>query len=168
MFVANRLWQLLHAPEFPNELFAQSLSTRIIEVRDLVSRGSTAEQIPFTRSVEGIRYFTFAGQLVNKAIGLITRKPSFQADDLSLLVSSPVDWTTVPGDPDAYRDIFTTLFAPSSEQSLYQQQLPSDLQLRECLQDWLRDQTVPQVLARLAGGVPVKVEAAAFSDFAVA
>lgn len=117
-FVADRLWQLLHAIEFEGNLFTASMRKAVIELREQVRRCCSPNQIPYSRSLEGIRYFTFAGYLVNKAVGLISTKPGFQASDLSLLVSSPIDWSTIPTDPAAYHAVFHLLFEPSSEQSI--------------------------------------------------
>ena len=158
-FVANRLWQLLHEPGFSADLFALPVRKGVAEMKEQLTKCCSHGQIPFSRGSDGIRYFTFAGYLVNKAIGLIANKPGFQADDLVLQVSSPIDWPTIPSNPAAYQSVFHLLFEPSSEQSIYQQQLPSALQLREFLQEWLRDETIPQILSRLVHSKPVKVEA---------
>jgi len=94
---------------------------------------------------------------VNRAVGLIARKPEFKADDLSLLVPSPVDWASVPNRPSDYEAFFHMLFEASSEQSLYQKQLPLDLQEREYFQDWLKDKEIPNILCRLSNAVAVQV-----------
>lgn len=67
--------------------------------------------------------------------------------------------------PAAFEGVSHLLFEPSSEQSIYQQQLPPPLQLCEYLQDWLRDETIPQILSRLIHSTPVKVEAATTAPF---
>lgn len=164
-FVSDGLWQILHATEFPEDLFAASVRKRVVASREQLRRCCTRDQIPYVRSMDGIRYFTFAGYLVNKAVGLISNKPDFVADDISLLVSSPIDWSAIPSDPAAFEGVFHLLFEPSSEQSIYQQQLPPSLQLLEYVQDWLRDETVPQILSRLVHSAPVKVEAATTVPF---
>ncbi len=105
--------------------------------------------IPYCHTTEGYQYLTFAGYLVNKAIALVTKKPTFEAGDFSLLVSSPIDWASVPQEPSGYEGIFPLLFESSLELSVFQQQLPSSLQLREYLQDWLKDETISKILKRL-------------------
>ena len=164
-FVADRLWQLLHDPEFDDAIFAASLRSSVVESRDQLRRFCTRDQIPYVRSIEGIRYFTFAGYLVNKAIGLISAKPGYQADDISLLVSSPIDWPTIPAVPADYQAVFHLLYEPSSEQSVYQQQLPPALQQQEYLQDWLKDETIPRILDRLVHSTEVKVDASTIGPF---
>jgi len=165
-FIADRLWQLLHAKEFDDSLLTVSLRKAVVESRDRLLGCCTHTQIPYVRSSDGIRYFTFAGYLVNKAMGLISTKPGFQADDLWLLVSSPIDWSAIPTDPAAYDSVFHLLFEPSSEQSIYQQQLPPAMAQQEYLQDWLRDETIPRVLDRLAHSTTVEVKAAVMEPFA--
>ena len=165
-FVANRVWQLLHADEFPEDLFTASLRLAVAEARAKLRAACAIDQIPYFRSAEGIRYFTFAGYLVNKAVGLISRKASFKAGDVSLLVPSPIDWAKVPTEPTAYEAVFPSLFEASSEQSLYQAQLPPELQLREYLEDWLKDQAVADALRRLTGSTPVAVDPTSIAFFA--
>ena len=156
-FVADRTWRLIHSADVLPGLFAGELKQRVKRFCEAVRKACSPEQIPFERSTDGIRYFTFGGHLVNKAVGLASRKPAFEADDFSLLVSSPIEWSSIPKHPGDYEQYFHLLFEPSSEQSIYQQQLPRDLQLREYLQDWLKDEAIPIVLDRLSGARTVQV-----------
>lgn len=167
-FVANRVWHLLHSDQFPEDLFASPLRRSVGEARAKLRAACAVNQIPYVRTADGIRYFTFAGYLVNKAVGLISRKASFKASDASLLVPSPINWETIPSTPTAFEDVFPSLFEASSEQSIYQSQLPPELQLREYLEDWLKDQTVTDALQRLVGSSPVAVDltSVAFAFFA--
>jgi ATP-dependent Lhr-like helicase len=135
------------------------------EARARLRAACAINQIPYVQSADGIRYFTFAGYLINKAVGLISRKARFKATDGSLLVPSPIDWATIPSEPTAYEDVFPSLFEASSEQSFYQTQLPPELQLREYLEDWLKDQAVADALMRLVGSSPVAVDPASVAFF---
>jgi ATP-dependent Lhr-like helicase len=164
--VANRAWQLLHADQFPEDLLKSSLRRSLVEARAKLRAACTINQIPYVRSAEGFRYFTFAGYLVNKAVGLISRKASFKAGDASLLVPSPIDWTTIPSEPAAYEGVFPSLFEASPERSLYQALLPPELQLREHLEEWLKDQTVADALLRLVGSSATSVDAQPLLDLA--
>jgi len=164
-FVANRVWQLLHAEEFPEDLFALSLRRTVGEAKARLQSACAINQIPYVRSADGIRYFTFASYLVNKAVGLISRKAGFKASDTSLLVPSPIDWAAIPSEPAAYESVFPLLFEASSEQSLYQSLLPLELQLREYLEDWLKDKAVADALLRLVGSSPVTVDSACIVFF---
>ncbi len=163
IFVVNRIWQLIHASEFPEDLFTLSLRHIIGEFRSRLCAVCSFHQIPYVLSNEGIQYFTFAGYLVNKAIGLLLCKDSFKASHVFLSVSSSINWTTIPSDPTAFEEIFPDLFEPSSNQSLFQSLLPLELQLHERKEEWLKDQAVTDALSRLSISSPVMVDPACFS-----
>jgi len=148
-FSTDRVWRLIHANDLPMGLFTKSLLQHVESFRYLVRSCCTEDQIPYLRSSDGIRYYTFAGYIVNRAVGLYVRKREFKADDLSLLVPSSIDWASIPTQPSGFEDIFHLLYEASTAQSLYQKQLPLDLREREYLQDWLKDATVPYILSRL-------------------
>lgn len=156
-FVTNRIWSILHMPEFPVDLFAKPLRKKVLDARNQILSSCSREQIPVCESADGYRYFTFAGYLINKAVALYSNKPGFEADDLSLKVLSPIEWAALPMDPGALEDLFHLLFEPSLNRSIYQQMLPPSLQMREFLQDWLRDRTIPAVLTRLKHSEPKRM-----------
>ena len=157
-FVADRMWQIIHGEEFLLNSLAPSLKESLSAARDGLRRVCRFDQIPYIRSPKGIRYFTFGGYLVNKAIALITKQLEYSADDVSLLVTSPINWQSAPTDPQDYEPIFHLLFEESAERSIYQTLLPAEIQLREFLQDWLRDETVCSILSRLVNSTPLKIE----------
>jgi ATP-dependent Lhr-like helicase len=156
--LADRMWRLIHSDELPTNLFVKNLRDQVERFRNQVRRTCSEKTIPFRRSSEGIRYYTFAGQLVNRAIGLFAKKPGFQAEELSLLVPSPIDWASIPSQPLAFEDYFHLLFEASSGQSLYQKQLPLDLQEREYLQDWLKAAAIPRILSRISNATPIGIK----------
>jgi ATP-dependent helicase Lhr and Lhr-like helicase len=158
VFIAERIWRLLYSEDFMETLFVGELKRQVMGFRETLRKACSQEQIPYHRSINGIRYFTFGGGLVNKAVGLRSGKPNFQADDFSLLVPSPIEWASIPNKPEDYEEVFHLLFGASSQQSIYQQQLPLDLQRREFLQDWLKHESIPHVLERLSGASTVQVD----------
>lgn len=157
-YSADRVWRLIHSDKLSLDLFAKDLRQQVSRFRDQIARACSEDRMLYLRSSEGIRYYTFAGYIINRAIGLYTRKPGFKADDLSLLIPSPVDWTSIPTHPSAYEDFFHLLFEASAGQSLYQKQLPLDLQEREYLQDWLKAAAIPRILSRLSNVTTVEME----------
>jgi len=157
-FLVDRMWQLIHSSEFPDYLLVKALRQRVSNFRKSIQDVCSINQIPYKRSAAGIRYFTFGGYLVNKAIGLVSRKPVFDANDISLTVPSPIDWSMIPANPLEYQEIYHLLFEQSSEQSIYQQNLPIDLQQREYLQPWLKDNSIQHILARLVLSKPKLIE----------
>jgi ATP-dependent Lhr-like helicase len=156
-FIADRIWQLLHTSDLSLHLLANPLKNCIQNCLDQVRQQSFANQIPYSRGSTGIRYLTFAGYMVNRAVALVIGQTICHADDFSLVVPSPMQWQTIPTDPSAYKHIFSQLFEGSGEQSLYQTLLPGELQLRECIQDWLCNETIPHILSRLATATPVAI-----------
>lgn len=154
---SDRIWRLIHSTDIAMDLFAKDLQPRILSFLEKIRHACSEDQIPYMRTSEGIRYYTFAGYLVNRAVGLITGKLNFKADDISLLVPSPVDWVSVPNDPSEYEQVSDRLFEESSKQSIYQQQLPLELQQREYLQDWLKDEVIPKILCRLSRATVVQI-----------
>ncbi|MEW6573752.1 MAG: DEAD/DEAH box helicase [Bacillota bacterium] len=164
-FTTDLMWRLLHADNFPAKILSLHLREKVNEVRKRIRRICSVRQIPYFITIEGIRYLTFAGYLINKAIGLYTQHTEFTADELSLVVESPIDWQSVPTNPNCFEHILNTLYEPASEQTVYQSLLPANLQVCEFLQDWFNDQTVPSVLSRLANSVPVEVQPDVIAPF---
>jgi ATP-dependent Lhr-like helicase len=158
-FLANRMWTLLHDPGIPLECLASNLKEILAAVVKSFRAACNVDQIPFYRTLTGIRYFTFGGYLVNKAIALSTQQPDFKADDFFLDVITPIDWGKLGTSPQDFEPFFHLLFEATSAQSLYQTFLPVDLQRREFLQEWLKSEAVGQVLKRLKNATPVRLDA---------
>jgi ATP-dependent Lhr-like helicase len=156
-FLAGRMWRLIHGEDFPADVLSSPLRKMVLEARDQLRALCGADQIPVIRTSEGFRYFTFAGYLVNKAAALISNQTIFQASDVSIVAGSPIDWKTIPTNPEDYKKIFHALFEASSAQSVYQSLLPAEFQMREYLQDWLKDEGVKQSLIRLVNSETVKI-----------
>lgn len=159
VFVYNRIWQIIHSEELSYSILFKPLKQKIEQTISNLRQECDSRTIPYENSHKGIRYFTFGGYLVNKAIALITRKLNYHADDISLLVTSPINWQSIPTEPQAYEVIFNSLFEKSPEQSIYQALLPPQLQLHEFNQNWLMDKTVANILIRLSNSTPIQVSA---------
>ena len=154
---ANRLWRLIHNDDMSLDAFTNDLRNTVQCFRESIRSYCSEDQIPFLRSAKGIRYYTFAGYLVNRAVGLYTEKPDFKADEFSILVPSPIDWHLIPDSPSGYRQFFHVLFEASLAQSIYQKQLPLELQQREYIQEWLKDTAILFTLARLSKAQPQEI-----------
>ena len=153
-FLAERMWQTIHSEDFVLDVVASPLRDKLAEARDDLRILCASDQLPFMRTPTGIQYLTYGGHLVNRAIALMTEQPIYKVDDLSLLVTAPINWSSVPDDPEAFSPVFSLLADENSDQSIYQMMLPADLQMREFLQKWLKDTTVDRVLARLTKSRP--------------
>ncbi len=159
-FLTDRMWRILLQEDFPLEELTPNLRTGIARARSVLGRNCRADHIPFIRTPEGIQYFTFGGHLVNKAVALIAGQLDYRAGDITLDVVSPIDWAHLPTDPNAYDRVFDQLFEATSEQSLFQSLLPLELQRQEFLQDWLKDESIPSILARLKNSTPKSIDEA--------
>jgi ATP-dependent Lhr-like helicase len=157
-FLTSRMWQLLHASDIPLDCLAPNLKKPMAEVVQTFRTACRSDQIPFYRTHTGIRYFTFGGYLVNKAIALSTGQPDFKADDFFLDVVTPIDWSKLITKPQDFEAVFHSLFEANSAQSLYQTFLPVDLQRIEFLQEWLKNEAVGRVLTRLKHASPVRLD----------
>lgn len=154
-FVCNKVWHLIHGEDIQFNSLSQSLNQQIDSWLSGIRKICHVNEIPFTQSTEGIRYYTFGGYLVNKAIGLFTQQSDFQASPISLLTHSPIDWASIPVNSQAYHPLFNLLFE-SSEQSIYQDLLPKEFQIHEFIQSWLKDTTVNDILHRLANSTAIQ------------
>jgi ATP-dependent Lhr-like helicase len=164
-FLTDRLWTILNGGDAPYVVLSEAVRERVTRLRDSLRVASEQGIIPFSRTSGGITYLTFAGTLVNRAIALIANQPSYDAGDIALTVVQPIQWDSVPTDPSVYAPIFPLLFEPSSGQTLFQTLLPLPLQLHEFIQDWLRDETIPQVLVRLASAKACPINVALCNAF---
>lgn len=154
-FLADRLWELLHSEEFPSDLLSTGLLNSVVKLKATINELFSVHQIPNAKVAEGHVYLTFAGTMVNKAVGLITGQSKFKVDDISLLATIPIDWQSIPTDVQAYQNISDLLFESPADQSLYQELLPKHLQLHELTQDWIKDENIPRILSRLANATPI-------------
>ncbi|AFM28237.1 DEAD/DEAH box helicase [Desulfomonile tiedjei] len=156
-FLNEAMWGMIHAKEFPDELLEPQMRERMKQAREDAQILCEFNQIPQCPGDPGILYYTFAGRLVNEAVALITQQENYRVGDHWLQVRSPIDWKSIPTDPADYEPVFESMFHPSMDQSIFQQMLPADLQVREYVQEWLKDEAVPRVLKRLAESEPVEI-----------
>jgi ATP-dependent Lhr-like helicase len=158
VFIPEQVWQFIHSSENVDDLLTKELKPRVANLREKIKALCSYNQIPFQRTVDGICYYTFGGYLVNKAIGLASKKMGFKANDFTLLVPSQINWSSIPKHPIDYQEYFPQSVETSSEQSIFQQLLPINLQQREYLQEWLNDETISNVLERLSDAEPKLIE----------
>ncbi len=156
IFTYKRIWEIIHSSNIQLDIFSKNLSQEINECVNKIKSSCSYHQIPFYRNSDGIKYFTFGGNIINKAIAIINNKEYYKVDDISLLVNSLIDWSTIPKNPQEYENIFHLLFESSSEQSIYQKLLPQDLQLLEFMQAWIKDEVIAHILNRLSISEGVK------------
>jgi len=155
-FLCSQLWSLIHEEGIQVNLLSPSLRQKVQKWLNKTRQTFHFNTIPYTQSSEGIRYYTFGGYLVNKAIGIFTQKSNFKASPISLLTNSRINWNSIPVNPQDYEAVFNLLFE-SSEQSIYQHLLPEEFQIHEFMQAWLKDATVYDILSRLSKSTAIQV-----------
>ena len=121
------------------------------------------DSLPFERTADGIRYFTFAGTLANKVIARWFGGNAKAESDLTITSEKPLDWNRLPTDPAALLPQAEEVFSPSTHQTVFQQRLPVDMQREEWLQEWIQDQSVADALKRLQSAPTRKVTAGSFT-----
>jgi ATP-dependent Lhr-like helicase len=156
-FLSNRMWQWLAGDsELPEMLFTGSLLKALRPFVNALRTRLTASSIPYIKYKDNYLYFTFGGYLVNRALGIFTDQERFKATDMTLRASIPIQWETIPARPSDFQGIYDSLIE-YSQQSIFQSMLPAELQKREFLQEWLRNDSIAEVLQRLSGAQPVEL-----------
>jgi ATP-dependent Lhr-like helicase len=117
----------------------------IARIRSQISK----ECLPFERTAQGFRYFTFSGTLVNKVISRWFGDATRAESDLTITSTKPLDWSRLPADPAALLSEAEEVFSPSSRQTVFQQRLPVEMQREEWLQEWQQDRSIVAALERL-------------------
>lgn len=144
------IWRMLHNPVPNLSIFSKPLRTQVAALAETVRNGCTTSDLTFIKNEQGVCYFTFAGVLVNKAICLMAEQPDAVIDEWSILVSRPFDWSKISGDPAAYLRFASELVDDPDLLTLFQNKLPRDLLERECLQSWLKNPAIADILTRLS------------------
>lgn len=163
-FMADRIWRCLHRDDLPLQALDASLREHVQSVVRRIRTLCTEQSLPYVRTCEGVRYFTFAGNLINRAIAALSGKHGCAAGELTLSAPSPLEWATLPTNPSHFETIADRLIE-STEQSVFQQLLPRGLQVKEVFQEFVNDAIVATVLRRLATAAPVEVPSSIFVGF---
>lgn len=132
----------------------------IARIRSQISK----DCLPFERTAQGFRYFTFSGTLVNKVISRWFGDAATAESDLTITSTNPLDWSRLPADAEALLSVANEVFSPSSRQTVFQQRLPVDMQREEWLQEWQQDRTIVTALEQLRQAPLREISAGSF-DF---
>ncbi len=104
--------------------------------------------IPYAAGGEVKHYFTFAGQTINNAIAGCLGLSTFEAGDISLATSEPVDFQSLPEMKDIEPYAIASLNVPG-DLTLFQSLLPLELLHRELAETWRKTPVFKRSLARL-------------------
>jgi ATP-dependent Lhr-like helicase len=150
-FLAQSLWTWLFQASAQNSFMASAEWERVWPFIEVIRGQVKEDDLPFTTTTAGYRYYTFGGVTVNRvALGFFGVQG--EVDDLSIVVPSPLDWGRLPTTCAELGDVASRTFVPSDHQTIFQQALPIDLQRQEWLEGWLKDRDAQKVLCRLQKG----------------
>ena len=144
------IWRMLNNPAPNLSIFSKPLRTQVAALAETMRDRHTPSDLPFVRTDEGIRHFTFAGELVNKAVCLMAGQPDAGIDEVSIWFPHEIDWAKLPADPAAYIRFASALVSDPDRLTLFQNKLPRELLERECLQSWLKNPAIADILTRLS------------------
>jgi len=145
------IWRILHRPTFDFSVFSKRLEEKLTPVVTLIQRLAKQEDtLLFIKTTTGVRYYTFAGQIVNKAICQILGQEDADADECSILANSEINWRKLPDRLDAYAPFIPDLMNDPDRLSIFQNMLPNELLKCEYLQNWLKSCPIAEILSRLA------------------
>jgi ATP-dependent helicase Lhr and Lhr-like helicase len=164
-YLCNRMWNIIHFGEITKSLLGGTIRNDYYKFNETLKGVCGTEEIPYIETENGYCYLTFGGYLINRALALITKQWEFKVDDISLRCTQSINWKSIPSNPKDYEPVFNELFELNGNQSIYQTLLPTNLQLLEYFQPWLKDKTINQVLERLRNSKPVMVDPILFRDF---
>jgi hypothetical protein len=119
--------------------------------------------MPYRRTPQGFRYYTFAGTAINKGIAKWTGAGLLSVGDFFIELTQSVDWTRLPATSSDLFQFVRPLSASAASQTVFQQNLPADLMERELNEAWLKDEEIPLVLHRLRTATPAGVSEGAFT-----
>ncbi len=163
-FVAGALWEWLFSVTPETSFIEEQFWAPIDSVNASICGSVSSDHLPYSVDPSGVRYYTFAGITVNRVILQWLGLEPDGADDLSIVLPDVVDWRKLPTDRTALLGAVENCFNPSGRQTIFQQCLPLELQRREWIEEWLRDDDAEAALVRLAVAKPVLVPSALFQS----
>jgi len=163
MFLAQNLWLQLFSISKETCDMDSATWTLVEEQISAIRRACNASSLPCTPIPRGIRYYTFAGSLLNRVLAKWAGRSVISATDLTLEVEEPLDFRRLPMTTVELLPHVQTLMAPSDAQTVFQQQLPLDLQEQEWTESWMKNEEMPQVLRRLQTAGVVNVPYGTFN-----
>lgn len=145
--------QLLHDSIFELDKSTASMSDSawaLVEpLLDKVRSQVGKDSLPYERTTRGFRFYTFAGDLANKAIVKWFGVDAEMESDLTIISNKLLDWHRLPTDSSALLSQAEEVFTTSAGQTVFQQRLPVKMQREEWLQEWIQDQSISDVLKRI-------------------
>ena len=148
-FLAQNLWLRLFSITQETSDMEHETWKRVAEQLSPIRQLCDVDSLPCMQTPRGMRYYTFGGKILNRALGQWSGSSSVSATDVMLELDRPLDCPALPVDVETLLPAVRSLLVPSEKQTFFQQQLPGNLQQIEWCEEWLKDAEIPKVLNRL-------------------
>ena len=156
----EEVWRLLRDGITATDELSQKSRLSFFEAAEAI-RPYLSAGIPYSTGGGFKYYFTFAGQTINSAIAGCLKLSTFEAGDVCLATSEPIDFQSLPemGDIEPYA--IASLNVPG-DLTFFQSLLPPELLHRELAETWRKTPVFQRLLARLreSPNVPIPWEIA--------
>ena len=156
-FIVQNLWLRLFSIVRDTSDMESATWARVSEHLAAMRLVCDIDSLPCVRTPGSVRYYTFGGKLLNRALAQWSGSTLVAATDVMLELDRPLDCATLPTTTESLLPTVRSLLTPSDKQTFFQQQLPVDLQEHEWSEAWLKDADIPQVLRRLQAAKVVNV-----------
>ena len=143
----EEMWRLLREGITTTDDLSQKSRHSFFEASEAI-RPYLSAGIPYATGGGVKYYFTFAGQTINSAIAGCLRLSTFEAGDISLATSEPIDFQSLPEMRDIEPYAVASLDVPG-DLTLFQSLLPPELLRRELAETWRKTPVFQRSLARL-------------------
>ncbi|MCX8156086.1 MAG: DEAD/DEAH box helicase [Verrucomicrobiae bacterium] len=156
-FISNHLWARLFNIEQSNCDMPKSTWELVKRFVDSIRAACKPESLPYARTPRGFIYFTFGGAFLNKVISSFMGAGKPLDCALAVESSTRLDFRKIPASTAQLLAEAKRHFVGGPEQTFFQQCLPLDLQEREFIDRWLKDEAAQDVLNRLRSASLIEV-----------
>lgn len=130
---------------------SKDLVKRFAEPIDCLRQACVSGGIPSWKAKDKNVYLTFGGAILNDAITRLIGERSEESSDFAIVTQKTIEWNKLPSDPSKYVDVVSSLGDTSTDRTIYQSMLPKNIQLKELLEPWIKDQSIYRTIQRLRG-----------------
>lgn len=165
-FVANAIWHRFFELTLENSDMEGRTWTALQQCLVPIKTACNCNSLPYVRTMHGFRYFTFGGSALNRVLSRWAGSQALVISDIFLEIDRPVDWSRLPASTEQLLNFARPFATQPAAQTMFQQNLPQQLQEDELCEAWLKDEETPHVLRRLQTAKPAEVQPRLF-DFMI-
>jgi hypothetical protein len=135
----------------------ESTATTFARTAEPLRAHMALDRIPYAETSSGFAYATFAGKTMNEVLARGCAVTSFDAGELVLRASEPMDFSSLATSVADYLPVATRALDAPDQLTLFQQMLPPALLQEELGQVWLKTPVYERTLQRLRTAELVQV-----------